>query len=58
MKLEPIFGDFQRDGKNAHGQTMFKCLKCGHRGSWKNCQYHYHKMVEEKEEVEIDASVV
>ena len=53
MKLEPIFGQFQRDGRNAHGRTMFKCLKCDHRTTWKNTMNHFHKDVVEdaKEEV-------
>lgn len=34
MRLQPIFGIYQRDGKNNNGLTMFKCLVCGHRTSW------------------------
>lgn len=51
MRLEPIFGLFQRDGKNKNGQTMFKCLKCGRRSSWKNREHGHLDEKEEEEEV-------
>jgi hypothetical protein len=48
MKLEPIFGTMQRDGRNKNGQTMFKCLLegCSHRSTWYN-QEHGHKKLAE-----------
>jgi len=51
MILQPIFGGFQRDGKNKNGLTMFKCLKCGHRASWSKKE-HGHPGEKEDEEVE------
>jgi len=47
MKLQPIFGKMQRDGKNKNGLMMFKCLECGRRSSWAR-QEHNHPEVEEK----------
>jgi len=52
MRLQPIFGEFQRDGKNKNGLTMFKCLHCGRRSSWAKKE-HGHPEKEEVQEEEI-----
>lgn len=61
-KSQPVFGYFQRDGQNKNGMTMFKCLLCGRRSSWKNRDHGHSKLMaeakklmdgeEEKKEVE------
>ena len=55
MKLQPIFGKLQRDGRNKNGLTMFKCLHegCGRRSSWKN-QEHGHPKDEEKVQEKVE----
>ena len=59
MKIEPIFGDCQRDGRNAHGRRMFKCLRegCSHRSSWQKRE-HGHSKLEKLEELEEGTEVL
>lgn len=43
--IQPIFDDWQRDGRNKDGLQMFKCLKCNRRSSWYK-RFHPHPALE------------
>ena len=51
MRIQPIFGTMQRDGRNKNGQMMFKCRRdgCVYRSTWKH-QMHGHKKLEPEDE--------
>ena len=59
MRIQPIFGTMQRDGRNKSGMTMFKCQRegCTYRSTWKH-QEHGHKKLEPKNEDKAEESEV